>query len=685
MKILINRLLSEKKYSIPLLLFGICVLSYGILIPTLGLYWDGWPYMWQYHVFGPSGFPEFVASDRPHSAWIFMLLTWLFGTNLIWYHLTVFFFRWLSACLVWWSLNLIWEKKWFPNALAAIFFLVYPGFLQQPISLPYSHHISHMALFFFSIWGMLVSLHNPKKYWWLILLSALSALVVNFSLEYFTPLEFLRPLLILLFIRNNTPEKKFSTQQLLFAWLPYLAGLIFFLFWRIFIFKFPTYSPKLLDQFASATETQSNQSFNILLKSLETVSLTAWSKVFHFPTIGEFGTTATYLYFALIIISIISLWFFLWNLSKKHIIEKQKHKRNSAEYSISLILIGAFAILLPACMYWVLKLPILVEFAWDRLNLSFIFGVSLFMAGLIEFIKKAMRLKVMLVVIFVSMAIGFHFQNGMAFKRDWETFQDFFWQLTWRAPNLEKGTVILTTNFPLRFYSDNSLTAPLNWTYDAENRTPQLNFLFYFTDVRLKSQRLKALTRDQLIQQPFRSFFFEGNTNQSLVIRYAPPGCLQILDLEYANSGILPNLTQLEADAIPLSNLSQIITDTDSSKTPPADLFGPEPPHSWCYYFEKADLARQKKYWQAIIRLAEEAKSRNLRPRNPSDWLPFIEAYIRSGDSENAKSLMDASLRDEKYLPGICYSLNRISKDADLSGQIKEQIRQMEADYNCQH
>ncbi len=685
MKKIFKLLFSEKKYSVPLLLLGICFMSYGFLIPTLGLYWDGWPYMWQYHVFGPGGFPQFVASDRPHSAWIFMLLTWLFGTNLFWYHLTIFLFRWLSACLVWWSLNLLWEKKWLANAIAAILFLVYPGFLQQPISLPYSHHISHMALFFFSIWGMLASLHNPKKYWWLILLSVLSALVVNFSLEYFTPLEFLRPLLILLFKRIKTPNKKFSIQRLFITWLPYLAGLAFFLFWRIFIFKFPTYSPKLLDQFSSASEAQSIQTFNTFLKSLETVSFTAWSNVFHFPTISEFGTAATYLYFVLISISAIVLWIFLWHHSKKQVEEKQDQKNDRWEYSISLILIGAISILLPALMYWILKLPILVEFAWDRLNLSFIFGVSIMMSGLVDLIKKATWLKVSLVVILISLAIGFHFQNGMAFKRDWETFQNFFWQLTWRSPNLEKGTVILTTDFPLRYYSDNSLTAPLNWTYDAENRTSQLNFLFYFTDVRLKSQRLDSLSKDQPIHQPFRSFFFEGNTNQSLVLRYSPPGCLQVLDQEYANSGILPNLTQLEADAIPLSNLSQIITDSNLAKKPPSELFGQEPPHDWCYYFEKADLARQKKDWMTILRLAEEAKGKNLWPRNPSDWLPFIEAYIRSADFTNAKSLIDDSLREEKYYPGICYSLIRISKDSELSGQIKEQIQQLEADYNCQH
>ena len=35
----------------------------------------------------------------------------------------------------------------------------------------------------------------------------------------------------------------------------------------------------------------------------------------------------------------------------------------------------------------------------------------------------------------------------------------FLWQLSWRIPGLEKGTTVLTNDIPLRYYSDNSLTA----------------------------------------------------------------------------------------------------------------------------------------------------------------------------------------------------------------------------------
>ena len=62
-----------------LILLVVCVLAYGLLIPTLGYYWDDWPYAWINHMYGPSGYPDYVALDRPYSAWIFMLLTTILG------------------------------------------------------------------------------------------------------------------------------------------------------------------------------------------------------------------------------------------------------------------------------------------------------------------------------------------------------------------------------------------------------------------------------------------------------------------------------------------------------------------------------------------------------------------------------------------------------------------------------
>jgi hypothetical protein len=168
------------------------------------------------------------------------------------------------------------------------------------------------------------------------------------------------------------------------------------------------------------------------------------------------------------------------------------------------------------------------------------------------------------------------------------------------------------------------------------------------------------------------------------VLKFAPPGCLQILDPIFANAGILPNLTQLEADSIQISNLDQIISNPPFHKIPPRELLPNEPDHDWCYYFEKADLARQSGDWQTIINLGLDAKNRSLKPRNQSEWLPFIEANIRLGKIEEAASLSKLSLQTaDKYLPGLCYTWDRIMNDPMVAEKTRNALISLKAEYNC--
>jgi hypothetical protein len=256
----------------------------------------------------------------------------------------------------------------------------------------------------------------------------------------------------------------------------------------------------------------------------------------------------------------------------------------------------------------------------------------------------------------------------MDFKHDWDSFKDFFWQLTWRIPDLEENTIVMTTDFPLKYYSDNSLTAPLNWTYDPTSDDETLSYVFYFSDVRLKVGRLSALEKDLPVEQWYRSFSFSGNTSDTVVIRYDPPGCLQVLDEKYANAGIIPNLTQLEADQIPLSNLERILTDPEVQSVPPIDILGEEIDHGWCYYFEKADLARQVADWETVIALKDQADRAGAAPRIPSEWLPFFEAFIRTENWEQVQTIIHESLAvDEKYTAGILFTWDRVIAESGIA------------------
>ncbi len=129
--------MSQRVFSsrtVPLTLAGLVLLSYGLHIGWFGFYGDDWIYIYNYHVLGAGGFWEFVAVDRPFSAWVYVLTSSVFGESALPYHVFLLVLRWLGAVLVWWVLRLIWHGATQQASWVAMLFAVYPGFLQQPIA-----------------------------------------------------------------------------------------------------------------------------------------------------------------------------------------------------------------------------------------------------------------------------------------------------------------------------------------------------------------------------------------------------------------------------------------------------------------------------------------------------------------------------------------------------------------------
>ena len=98
--------------------------------------------------------------------------------------------------------------------------------------------------------------------------------------------------------------------------------------------------------------------------------------------------------------------------------------------------------------------------------------------------------------------------------------------------------------------------------------------------------------------------------------------------------------TQINANAIP--------------HQPPAVFFGPEPPHTWCYYYEKASLARQQGDWAGVVRLGEQAASLNYAASDPVEWLPFIEATASLGQEAKMQEFIQRLQKDQNVTASIC-------------------------------
>lgn len=639
-------------------LLGISILNFGILIPVHGFYWDDLPYLYQYSAFGPGGFPAFVASDRPFSAWIFAATTALFGYQPLGYHILALLLRWTCASLFLLIMNEVWPANKTENVIAASIFAVYPGFLQQPIALIYNHHFSVFAMFLASLYLMTIN-QKKEKPSRLVTIISVALNFSMFSIENFAMLELIRPFIILKTNKERIPSPGSRIRRSLLQWIPYLAVFAAFIVWRVFIFKFPTYQPEGI---ASIVDTPFETIRDILFRipqDFYTVVINAWALTLELPTVSDFGRSATYLFWAVVTATAgATIFFFTFQNPHKKIEPKwQIADKSHLEQLFSAILL----FLLAGSILWGLDLPVTNTFAWDRMTLAFFPAVGLFGASLISLLKRKRWIMIIVLAALFSLASSHNYQNGVAFKRDWDNLQDFLTQLSWRIPSLSENTIFITSESGFSYYSDNSLTSPINLQYADPLAQEELSHLIYHTDARTEDW-FENEEFQQEYQKGYRSFRFYGNTGNAIAYRFDPPSCLQILDRKFANSITTPNLTDRQVKEIRFTNLDLI---QQSPPHPPFEpLFTASDSGSWCYYFESADLARQFGDYPEIVRLGDEAFANGKSPRMASEWLPFLEGYVWQGDFSIAQMIIDQITEAEgNFTSGMCYSLRRIKRE----------------------
>ena len=87
------------------------------------------------------------------------------------------------------------------------------------------------------------------------------------------------------------------------------------------------------------------------------------------------------------------------------------------------------------------------------------------------------------------------------------------------------------------------------------------------------------------------------------------------------------------------SKISNVVLNTNF-QSPPEAIFGSEPQHGWCYYYEKADLAAQQGDWKTVASLGEKALSLGFYPSDSVEWMPFLQAYVKLDDTKKIHPLV---------------------------------------------
>ena len=642
-----------------LVLLLIAVLAYGLLIPQLGFYWDDLPISWIRYQLGSEALTEYFSTNRPVWGILYQITTSVIPHEPFYWQIFALFWRWLGAVVVFALVEKLWKDKPRFALGVALLFLVYPGFNQQWASFLYSHFFIVLFFFLISHWFMLRAIEEPHRYGRMTALGLVFSALNLWMMEYFYVLELMRVGVILTTLRGETMTLRARAIRTLRLWLPYLSVFVLAVLSRIFIFNNQVYGIGLGDSLRSAPlETVINLARSIRF-TLTLVLRDAWTQVTQLPDLASPETILTRYYFVVAASTLLLIAGFLFFPRD----ETKRYQKNLADSSW-MIGLGIFALLLSGWPFWLIGF--IPSLAWpaSRFTLPFMFGVSLVFAGGIHLIPWE-RIRITLLVSLVALAVGKQFLTANDYAQDWHTQKELFWQLTWRAPDIAPDTAIIMNEGALEYYADNSLSPVVNWVYAPDEHDNHIEYVLLFPTTRLRSDALPKLEPDLPLFTDYLAGTFNGNTSQVLAVYFMPPACMRILDPEVDRvNRSIPEQTLMRF-ASRLTNYELISSEATSQMPKP---YQPEPGHGWCYYFQKAELARQFGKWEEVVSLGEAAFGEGLQPADPAERFVFIEGYAHAGDWARAVELAKRSFDESELMrPPLCQLWKRVEAETGAS------------------
>jgi hypothetical protein len=626
-----SRLQQKYPHLLPVLIFFIIgAITYLPNASRFGLYNDEWYLMYAARVLGPEFFDIVFSSDRPARAPLQFILYLLFGENILYYHISAYFFRTIGAITVYFFLNDVWPEQRRISFLAAILFLVYPGFLLQIYAVDFQAHLfslmSAMLSVWFSIRAVLASGKTAR--FTLFAFAILTGWTYLALMEYLVGIEALRFALLLILAWRKTSELRQKIIYAICSSVPFILAPGGFLIWRLFIFESDRRATDIGAQLGVLFSSPTTGLWWLIyiLQDIISVIFAAWfvplyNMVFSLRLRDLLPTLA---------IGVLAAALF-WFVFQKYLPKKDEQKSNKEFLVISVLaLLGGL-------------LPVIlsnrhVNFGGEfRYTLHVLPAVSVMLAiGLLQL--KNLWARTTLTILLVATSVMVHQANALEAAHSAESTQNFWWQVAWRVPDMEPGTTLLASYPNIPISEDYIIWGPANQIYAPEPQGgTQVNVPF--PALVLDGQTLIKVQVGRGEEERLRRGIFTNTDYRKVLILTQPTSntCMRALD------GHLPELSEndrLEIRLVASSSRLDGILPSANPHTPPTSYFGPEPPHTWCYYYQKASLARQLEDWETVAQLGEQALNAGFYPSDKIEWLPFMQAYVKLGQPEKLQGFI---------------------------------------------
>lgn len=654
----------QTRWGYPLFLFLVGFLSYLYPLTQLGYIWDDWEVVYLTRLATPAILEGYFFFDRP-LAWPYPIYgAWLGAAPFGW-HVLSYLLRWAGTLFFYLALTQLWPKNRSTLQWAGLIMLVYPAFLQQGIAAAFSRHLTAFLLCGLSFYFTALAMRTRRAplFWVLAWLTGAAQL---FTIEYFAGLELARPVFIWLLLGDLPVFERIKRTTRL--WLPFLGVFLAFGWWRVGYYPTLLTTQKFISRASLLTDLR-QAPFGALANLLEALwrdfayLLTqTWLNLLTDAERMDFRALSTWFAFGLAV--------FLAALAG--LVSEPDAADGESVFGKQALALGLTAFLAGGVPVWLIGKQVSGGGAFDqRFALGFLPGVSLLVCALVVLLIQPRARRWVLAGL---LATGIFTQvfTVNTYRRETANLRNYFWQLAWRMPSLQPGTAILAGYVPSPLLPDYDVNFALALLYAEQPTGTELPYWYYTWD---GLQEIK-LRDGAKAGQRFRNLVFDGLIGQTVMVQaQALPGCVRVADGFYAGDPALGP----QNNFLGVSDLSRI--ETGSPHQPPQAIFGPEPAHTWCYYFQKADLARQLGQWELVVEWYAQAEAAGFAPSQGGESLPLVEAAARLGDWQTAYQASQRVLELAAELqPNLCA---KWEKYAELPGAELGRIAQARAEWAC--
>lgn len=646
--------LKERTFWLSVALIVIAgAILYLPLSNQLGFYYNDWHPLASW--LSGSSLRDFFSIDRPTLGRLYNVTHAFLGDNPFAWQLFTFFWRVAGAAAFLWLVNLIWPRRWAATTVMGLVFILYPGFLQQPIALTFSNHFMGYALGIASVALTVHSLQTSSRVFRILgfALSLVLQLIYIFIYEYMIGLEAVRLVLIIYILYRQGSVKKWLDLLVptIRVWVPYVIVSGIFLYWRLFVF----YSTRPTTNFDLLTDNYSDQPFYMIGRLIietfrdyiETVVF-AWAVPLYQTWLDASYPNLLISLLLGVIIVLLLAGFFRW-LRRQSQVDEENDESAEQRFMRDAVWLGALATLFMIFPVVLSNREVQFRQLLDRYTLHTTIGVGMLTGGILfAFFKRSVRRWILVGLILISSVTVYN--TAVHYKTSWDYQKQLWWQMSWRAPQIEPETVLMVL-LPQghRMMEDEEIYVPANLIYYP---TPG--------PLTLVSEVIEPLTamqvqRGEMGERVYRSIAFRRDFSKALIASIPNSlSCLHVHDGDQVEVTLAedPILRSVAA----YSRAERIMTGEPEGRVP-EHIFGRELEHGWCYYYQKASLARQMGDWEEIARLAGEAGAQGLAPSNPVEWLPFYEAFVNLDRPDPRQSMRADIQSDPLTLKSLCLGL----------------------------